>query len=329
MAAAAALRGARKIERGLRPVDVRRDLGGIASLMELCFGSDLDAGGRYAVGEMRALSRTGPLLWLLAAPLHGRSAWGLGYVWVEDGQVIGNVSTQRSSGSAQGWLIANVAVHPDFRRRGIARALTLAALDLAADNGARWMALQVNADNPGAIALYRNLGFAQVAARTRWSRPAGTAPPPPADSTDATIRPRRRNEWPQQFDLAQRVRPAGLTWTSSLRPEDFRPSLARALDRFMSGQWQEHWLAVAEERVAGSLTLLTNAGDGDNLALMIHPEWRGRLERPLLARGLRRLGRRAWPTCAEHPPEPAADEAWREFGFSAGRTLVWMRRDLQ
>ena len=40
----------------LRPVDVRRDLAGIARLVELCFGDKLDESGRAAIHEMRTLS---------------------------------------------------------------------------------------------------------------------------------------------------------------------------------------------------------------------------------------------------------------------------------
>ena len=51
---------------GLRPTRLIRDLRQIAGLVELCFGSRLDASGRAAVREMKMLARLGPLFWLLA-----------------------------------------------------------------------------------------------------------------------------------------------------------------------------------------------------------------------------------------------------------------------
>ena len=48
------------------------------------------------------------------------------------------------------------------RRRGLARALTLAAMQIAAGRGARRAFLQVEADNHAALALYHRLGFAGV-----------------------------------------------------------------------------------------------------------------------------------------------------------------------
>ena len=48
------------------------------------------------------------------------------------------------------------------RRRGLARALTFAAMAIAAERGARRAFLQVEAGNHAALALYHRLGFADV-----------------------------------------------------------------------------------------------------------------------------------------------------------------------
>ncbi len=57
------------------------------------------------------------------------------------------------------YLIANVAVRPEYRKRGIGRALTLAAMQHAKLHHADETWLHVRDDNPGAIGLYRSLGF--------------------------------------------------------------------------------------------------------------------------------------------------------------------------
>lgn len=52
-----------------------------------------------------------------------------GFVWEENGQIIGNLSLIPSTkGGRRVVVIANVAVHPDHRRRGIAHELTQRAL---------------------------------------------------------------------------------------------------------------------------------------------------------------------------------------------------------
>jgi ribosomal-protein-alanine N-acetyltransferase len=57
--------------------------------------------------------------------------------------------------------ILNLAVHPDARRRGVARQLLNTVL---APGRGKWF-LEVRAANFGAIQLYENLGFRQVARR--------------------------------------------------------------------------------------------------------------------------------------------------------------------
>jgi N-acetylglutamate synthase len=56
----------------------------------------------------------------------------------------------------------DVAVHPDFRRRGLARRVLGAALFWAAGHGAETAWLQVSADHAPAVALYRALGLREM-----------------------------------------------------------------------------------------------------------------------------------------------------------------------
>lgn len=61
---------------------------------------------------------------------------------------------------AQGWGgLFEVAVTPERRRRGLARALVGRCADEAARRGARSLYLQVGAENTPAVALYKSLGF--------------------------------------------------------------------------------------------------------------------------------------------------------------------------
>jgi N-acetylglutamate synthase len=60
----------------------------------------------------------------------------------------------------RGWLgIYNVVTDPQFRRRGASRALMRLLAEWAIGQGAEHVHLGVEADNPGAIALYRGLGM--------------------------------------------------------------------------------------------------------------------------------------------------------------------------
>lgn len=62
----------------------------------------------------------------------------------------------------------NVAVHPDWRRRGLGRRLLRALLDLARSQGCLSATLEVRPSNTAALALYESEGFTAAALRPRY-----------------------------------------------------------------------------------------------------------------------------------------------------------------
>ncbi|HHY61492.1 MAG: ribosomal protein S18-alanine N-acetyltransferase [Bacillota bacterium] len=83
-----------------------------------------------------------------------------------------------SDGVAMGyggmWLIldeahiTNVAVHPEYRRRGVGRAIMVALMETAVLRGARRMTLETRLSNVPAQELYRSLGFVAAGVRPRY-----------------------------------------------------------------------------------------------------------------------------------------------------------------
>jgi ribosomal-protein-alanine N-acetyltransferase len=69
--------------------------------------------------------------------------------------------------------INNIAVHPDHRRRGLARRLLRAALREARQCGCSRATLEVRPSNGAAIRLYRQHGFVQVGRRHNYYRDEG------------------------------------------------------------------------------------------------------------------------------------------------------------
>ena len=69
------------------------------------------------------------------------------------------------AGFAVFWVVADeihvisVAVHPEQRRRGVARTLLEAMRGLTADGASRVALLEVRVSNDAAIGLYRSIGF--------------------------------------------------------------------------------------------------------------------------------------------------------------------------
>ena len=70
------------------------------------------------------------------------------------------------------WMVAldgeTVAVHPNFRRQGVARALILALTEELKNRGSRCLTLEVRASNIPARALYESLGFVLVGTRRNY-----------------------------------------------------------------------------------------------------------------------------------------------------------------
>lgn len=81
----------------------------------------------------------------------------------------------RLDGEVVGYMVAwfvvdeihlgNLAVHPDYRRRGIARHLVEHLLERARRHGARLITLEVRAGNKAALALYSRYRFRPVTVR--------------------------------------------------------------------------------------------------------------------------------------------------------------------
>ncbi|MBI3989802.1 MAG: ribosomal protein S18-alanine N-acetyltransferase [candidate division NC10 bacterium] len=64
--------------------------------------------------------------------------------------------------------INNIAIHPRYRRQGVAKSLLSFAFDLAKRRGARKALLEVRVSNTTAQALYQRLGFRVVGRRHQY-----------------------------------------------------------------------------------------------------------------------------------------------------------------
>lgn len=101
----------------------------------------------------------------IASELHNPlSLW---LVAVEDGAVAGYIGSQTVMDESD---MMNVAVHPDYRRRGIGQALVLTLAQRLKEKGSRSLALEVRTSNAPAIALYEKLGFTRAGLRKNYYR---------------------------------------------------------------------------------------------------------------------------------------------------------------
>lgn len=84
-----------------------------------------------------------------------------------DGKVCAYVGSQTVMDETD---MMNIAVHPDFRRKGIAAALIAELIDQLKMRGSRVLRLEVRKSNAPAIALYRSLGFQELGVRKNYYR---------------------------------------------------------------------------------------------------------------------------------------------------------------
>ena len=118
----------------------------VAALEAICFSDPWSE--KSVASEL-----TNPLsLWLVA---------------LDGDRVAGYVGSQSVLGESD---MMNVAVHPDYRRQGIAEKLCLALVEALKEKGNHCLTLEVRASNEPAKALYEKLGFIQVGLRKNYYR---------------------------------------------------------------------------------------------------------------------------------------------------------------
>ncbi len=255
------------MESGLRTFNPMQDMSPVADLIEAAFSVDLGPEGREAVWGMRAAAYIRPLLWILGDIFSG-------YVWVEGKRVVGNVTLSRRRG---GYFVSNLAVHPDYRRRGIARRLMEAVVERAERRKAPWVALEVRRDNRAAKGLYEELGFMEVDAWTEMRL---------VETVDFVLRegPAVRElapaEWREGYRLWKEALPQETAFLGER--EGWKPDLGQGLLGWLwrlLGRRRYRWVT------GGSmLTLRLSWAGPHRLGMVVHREERGRVEEGLLAK---------------------------------------------
>ncbi len=109
----------------------------------------------WSDGEINTLMNKSTVFGFIARPEGGREA----------GAAMGFVLAQRAAGEAE---ILTIAVAPDGRRHGMGWRLMGAVIRHLRAEGADVLFLEVDETNAAAIALYRKLGFCEVARRDRY-----------------------------------------------------------------------------------------------------------------------------------------------------------------
>lgn len=229
----------------IREVDARRDILQVPQLIETCFHKWLDPDGARFIHEMQTAAdkvRAHPLLSRFLSQPYAME----GVVCeAEDGRIVGNVSLfSVYINDVYNNLVANVCVHPDFRHQGIARRMMDLTLELSRRKGASSVYLQVREETPGAIGMYRALGFCETHKRTSWVYPKGA----PHEGVTGTRLTRARFRERSQFEgCFVHNYPDSILWNINFQPALFRSGWVFDLIRRLQLPGDELWRVSDEQ----------------------------------------------------------------------------------
>jgi ribosomal protein S18 acetylase RimI-like enzyme len=312
----------------LRPFDVGKDLKAVANLVETCFADTLDEDGHRYVNQMHNAARNPRYLRWAMAVAENVSMPFSGYVWEENGYLAGNLSLipYKYQGK-RCYLIANVAVDPAYRRKGIAKALTNSAIEHAKNRGADEIWLHVRSENEAAMNLYQSLGFIEQAQRTTWEIKPRTEKlalsPTTSPLEGIEILPPSPSHWTQYRQWLRTLYPPKLTWHLSYNPTTFRPGLLGGIYRLFSGNQVRQWAALQGSRLIGVLAWQPHSKYADRLWLASSLEHEGLTIAAIYPQTRQKLAQRR--RMLLDYPAGRAILVLHEAGFRIQQTLVWMR----
>ncbi len=275
--------------RGARLFDPARDFGAVARLLEEAFRPDQN----FPFSNMPLLREFGIFLWTLSyAP--GFPDLTTGFVWVEDGQIVGNITLSPDEGRLDRSMITNVAVKPRYRRQGIARALMQESINHLHTLKVKTALLNVRPTNPGAIQLYRDLGFGDIETRGEWKR-APSRVTSQGMWHQLAMRPLRESDHRAAEELVRAATPANVQRYHPARnvfTTHWEDRMVEAVGDFFMGQTTQRWALEMDGRLAALVLLRAQRlATPHRLSVEVHPDLRGRVEADLIAFALRELAR--------------------------------------
>lgn len=308
-------------EKCLRPVDIRKDLDKIADLIEICFSQTMDEDGKAYLRQLRRSADDARRLGWAASLVEENHIPISGYVWEENDQIIGNLTLiplQRYGEKIH--LVANVAVLPQYRRKGIGEKLTKAAISYVQKHNNNSIWLQVRDDNYPAEILYRNLGFIERARRTTWHSYSGDPVPPVTPGYEITGL--SMADWNKQERMLGVIYPSSVIWNLPVSIDKFKPTLISQFTRVFTGETHKSWALRRCGELLGTLTWETARTWADNLWVGTKFEYQETVLSNLLPHAMGTI-HRTQPQAVNYPAGEA-EAVFSRYGFIKHLTLIWM-----
>lgn len=310
---------------GLRTLNPWTDYSAIADLIELSFSDHMDAEGREYINYLRRLAKNNENRPLFDG-LENYPTNMDGLVWIENEKLIGNLSMiPFTTDGHRRMLVANIAVQPDFRRLGIAKALTEKSISQARDRKIESVWLHVRDDNAIAIHLYESLGFIKKAIRSTWEVNPGAVRPVHLQP-GLHIQKRISREWGFQKTWLAQTYPPEITWNLALHVNLFSPGFWNSVSRFFDEKSIEHWSLHEKGNLAGIVTWEESSRAYDLLWLACDPEKESVVIRNLIPHVIEQVNTTK-PMILNYPADRSEAE-FKLIGLTNLHRLIWMEKDL-
>jgi ribosomal protein S18 acetylase RimI-like enzyme len=308
----------------IRKMDISRDLNAVADLIERCFPIHLDKDGQTYIKQMRQAARDMRYVRWLSTFADVSENRASGFVWEENGQILGNLSLIPFQQDGERiHLIANVAVQREYRRKGIARALTERAIGYLRRQHEPRIWLQVRKDNFGAQSLYRSVGFTDQFIRTTWHiKPKDLIRNESVSPENLTIQKRKIADWDDQRSWLVDTYPPRLRWNLPVDFNRFEPGTFQSLINVLEGVRLKHWTIESSGKPTGVVTWQKTNTFANNLWLAFDPD----TEETALTWALTQVVSQL-PGLHPLSVDYASDrhpETFGNLGFHNFRTLIWM-----
>ncbi len=214
----------------MRPIDYRRDMDAIGELMDIAFGAELAVTGTDIRTEIKMIKKMVPVIRVLQPFSDTFKHVFDGYAIEDQGRMIALVNVSKSAPKSKRWVIGNVATHPEYRRKGLARKLVTRAIEYVKEQGGDVCTLEVRSVNTPAYDLYRSLGFEHYDSISELKLEAV----PETELIPAegySVRPMKLGEWEARYEVARREVPAEVQAFLPVNKAEFQiPGIAKAIN---------------------------------------------------------------------------------------------------
>ncbi len=200
-----------------------------------------------------------------------------GFIYLEKDIPVGLINFSRQRNIPE-WIIGNVVVLPEYRRRGIARKLVEASLAELNIRKAKLARLEVIADNRPAFRLYEEMGFTAYSNSSFYDIHLDNPGSPPVLDESTSLEILRPGEWKTRLEFTKRITPKRVQYYEPVRRERFKTSIVLLilipLIQIISGSKTERFAITNNGKTVsvGDYSYRTKIGGMNSTRIQVDPD---------------------------------------------------------